>query len=317
MKKYKEFGKLSVRARLITAFLRYRKKHTKDGPINLEKMRPETDKSMTKVYGRPLRNVKISPIKLTEYPAFFYEPENIIDDGWAILYLHGGGYFMGDININKGFVSRYANNVKMKIYSFDYPLAPENPYPAAVDATVAFYKKMMGLGIDPKKIIFSGDSAGGGLSLAVCHALKKAGIPLSGMLVLFSPWVDLTLSGETITTNKDTDLMITKALIKDASAFYAGEHDRKDPCISPLFGDFAGFPPVYFMAATDELFFSECDALHDALEKSDVDVYFTMWAKAHHAFIVGMHLFPESKRIMNSIRKFIYKRANIIDDKKE
>lgn len=314
MKEFKDLGELSLKTKIIEGVLKLRKSFLKEKPIKVSKIRKY---NMKIVCGKPLESVKIKAMNLTGYEAYFYEPEILINDEWIIFYLHGGGYVSGSLEVYNGFISRFANGLKLKGYAFGYPLAPEKPYPEAVNTTVEFYEKIIANGHDPKKIIMAGDSAGGGLCLAVGLELHKKNI-LPGMFVLFSPWVDLTLSGESVYTNTEKDLTLTRPLLKHASALYAGTYPRKEPGISPMFGNFKGFPPVYLLAAKDELLYSECEILYDSLQKSGVDVYFSVWEKAQHAFIVGMNLFPEGETVLQNVENFIYKHMKVknLDTKK-
>jgi acetyl esterase/lipase len=178
-----------------------------------------------------------------------------------------------------------------------------------VNACIDFYRALVSGGHDPKKIIIGGDSAGGGLAVAMCNELVKQKIPTPKMILLFSPWVDMTMSGGTIKTNVEHDLMITNHLLENASKMYCAGTNPKNAGVSPVFAKFRDFPPTYILAATDELLCDDAVMLHDAMERDGVDVYLSLWHDAQHAFIVGMHLFPESTAVLDNIREFVTARV--------
>lgn len=310
MIEHKDLGRLSFKTKLVKAFLKFKIRTTNEKPFEINAARAMRRKNMTKVCGKVLKNVKIDEVNFTEYPAYFYTPPILANSDWVVLFLHGGAYVASDIDVYSGFACRLCVELALKVYSFDYPLAPEHPYPCGVHAVIDFYKQLLKRGQDPGKIIIMGDSAGGGLSLVAAKQMQKENLS-SGCIALFSPWVDMTMSGETIKTNVKKDLMITQKLLTTASHLYVGRHDRIDPGVSPVFADYKGFPPVYILAAADELLCSESEQLHDVMERDGVDVYFSIWAKAQHAFIVGMHMFPEGKVVMKNLKEFIYLRCKL------
>lgn len=312
MKEYNDVGKLSFKTMLVKSFLKKKlKMFNKKIVLVTPKIRHRRGKRMIKICGKPLKRVLVEQVNFTEHRAYFYIPPKLINSELTVLYLHGGAYVFSSIDIYSGFVSRFIAELGLKAYSFNYPLAPENPYPAAVDAVIEFYKEMLKQGIKPDKIIMAGDSAGAGLALAACLRLQKEGVPQPGLLALFSPWVDLTLSGETLQTNISTDLLVTHNLLYTASDLYAGKNDRTNPEISPVFGEYRNFPPVFILAAEAELLRSECEKMHDVLERDGADVCLSVWKDAEHAFIVGMHMFPESRLVMQRVKEYIYYKCGI------
>ena len=181
----------------------------------------------------------------------------------VILYLHGGGYTCGDLEYAKGFGAMLAAECGVKVFCAAYRLAPESPYPAALDDCMAAYRYLLDKGYMPHHIALCGESAGGGLCYSLCLKLKAQQLPLPGCIVTVSPWVDLTASGESYGFNADKDVSMTA----EALDFFAGCYapDRSDPGVSPLFGDLTGMPPSLTFVGGDEILLSDSQLLHEEL----------------------------------------------------
>lgn len=181
----------------------------------------------------------------------------------VILYLHGGGYTCGDLEYAKGFGSMLAVRCGVKVFCPAYRLAPEYPYPAALEDALTAYRYLLGKGYAPEKIALCGESAGGGLCYSLCLKLKELGMALPACIVSISPWMDLTLSGESFEENKEKDPSLTKEVLDFYAACYCA--DRRDPMVSPLFGDLHGMPPSLLFAAENEILKSDCVGLYEEL----------------------------------------------------
>ena len=320
MKEIKTIGRISAKTTFVKIVLHARKKFGTKPPTEINAGRAYREKNMRKICGSPMHNVAVQDITCKDRRARLYIPPEIVDEETVILYLHGGAYIGSNIDIYDGFASRFAYEIKMRVYSFDYPLAPEYPYPHALDSVVEFYKYLL-LDSGHKKIIIAGDSAGGGLALACAKRILserndssktrlgkksvKSSISVPEMLLLFSPWVDLTLSMPSLVVNKKRDLLLTFEMLQGAAGMYCGGKDASNSEISPLYCDFAGFPPAYILVADDELLFDEAVALHDNMESAGVDVYLSVWKGMQHAFVIGANLFPESKLVIQNIKDFM------------
>ena len=156
----------------------------------------------------------------------------------VILYLHGGGYVVGSINTHRAMISRIARASNARALAIDYRLAPEHPFPAAVDDTIAAYKWLLAQGYKPNKIVIAGDSAGGGLTIAALLAIRDAGLPMPACGVPISPWTDLEGTGESVRTRAARDVMVTQENLAHSAKQYYGAHDPKDPLVSPLHADY-------------------------------------------------------------------------------
>ena len=161
-----------------------------------------------------------------------------------VLYLHGGYYLAGRTETYRALTARLAKGIGADALLADYRLAPEHPYPAAVDDAYDAYVALLDAGAQPNSTAIAGDSAGGGLTLALLQRIRTEGRPMPAAAVLFSPWVDLTCSAPSLDRNDDADDLLTAAALRKAADLYAGDTDRGDPGPSPLLGDLSGLPPA-------------------------------------------------------------------------
>ena len=180
-----------------------------------------------------------------------------IDTANMILYFHGGVYVIGSAATSVPLVSDLARRAQARALTVDYRLAPEHPYPAAVDDARAAYEGLLAQGVDAGQIALAGESAGGGLAVATLLALRDAGTPLPTSAFLMSPYADLTLSGETILQNQATDLVLTPEGLRLRVPDYVGGADASNPQISPVFGDLSGLPPLLIQATSHEILLSD------------------------------------------------------------
>jgi acetyl esterase/lipase len=192
----------------------------------------------------------------------------------VILYFHGGVYVIGSATTSVPLVSDLARRTGAKAVSLDYRLAPEHPYPAAVEDAQAAYRGLLEQGIDPGQIALAGDSAGGGLAVATLLALRDAGTPLPSCAFLMSPYADLTLSGETILEKQAVDPILTPVGLRLRVFDYVAGADASDPHISPAFGDLTGLPPLLIQVGSHEVLLS--DALRLAARAAIADVPITL-----------------------------------------
>lgn len=199
----------------------------------------------------------------------------------VILHCHGGGYSTGSSLYARTLTSKLADSASMDVLCFDYRLAPENPYPAALEDAVRAWDYLMLQGYGAEDVIVTGDSAGGNLALSLVLRLKQEERLLPGGLVLMSPWTDLTSSGESFQSRAEVDPVLDSAYIDRMINAYAPGQDLKNPRISPLFGDFTDFPPVYIQVGENEILLSDSQRLYQALEDAgaavEMDVYPGMW----------------------------------------
>lgn len=198
-----------------------------------------------------------------------------------IFYCHGGGYMTGSCLYAREITTKLARQTSMQILSFDYRLAPEAPYPAAIDDSLAAWEHIASLGIPADDIIIAGDSAGGNLALALTLTLREKKLPLPKCLILFSPWTDMTASGESYQTKALLDPVLNIDYIKKASQNYLQGAAPTHPLISPLFADFTDFPPVYIQVGENEILLDDSRMLYDRLLSHNIpaalDIFPGMW----------------------------------------
>jgi epsilon-lactone hydrolase len=214
--------------------------------------------------------------------------------GQTVLHLHGGGFNVGGAHPHREFAARLSGAAGARVVLLDYPLAPEHPFPAAIDATVAAYRHLVDGGADPAKVVIGGDSAGGGLTIATLFTLREQGLPLPAAGVLLSPWVDLTLSGESMTDRADRDAFLSREALTGMAANYLAGHDVRDPLASPLFGDLSGLPPLLIQSGTEEVLIDDARRFADRAAAAGVDVTLTLYAGAPHIWLHFASFLPEA-----------------------
>ena len=202
----------------------------------------------------------------------------------VILYLHGGGYTCGDLEYAKGFGSALAYECGTKVFCAAYRLAPEHPFPAALDDAVEAYRYLLSKGYAANHISLCGESAGGGLCYSLCLRLRSLGLPLPGSIIAISPWTDLTASGDSYQINKENDPSMTEGLLD----FFAGCYtkDREDPWVSPLFGDLGAMPPSLIFVGQDEIMRSDAQLLHGKLLKTGRRSQLVIKPERWHAYLL-------------------------------
>jgi acetyl esterase/lipase len=230
-------------------------------------------------------------------------------DPGVILYLHGGAYALGSINTHREFVARLAHAAGVRGLAIDYRLAPEHPFPAALEDVTTAYDWLLAEGVAPSRIILAGDSAGGGLALATLVALRDAGKPLPGGAVCISPWTDLTLTGASIQDKAQLDFILDAGSLEMYARLYAGERDRASPLISPLFADLRDLPPLLIQVGTDEILLDDARRCAARARQAGVDVTLEVWDGMFHVFQVVPFL-PETKRAVGQIAGFVWQTFN-------
>ena len=223
---------------------------------------------------------------------------------YVILHCHGGGYSTGSSLYARTLTSKLAESTSMDVLCFDYRLAPEHPYPAATEDAMKVWDYLMLLGYGARDIILTGDSAGGNLALSLVLKLKEQGRLLPRGIVLMSPWTDLTSSGKSFEAKAEVDPVLDRDYIDRMVAAYAPDMDLKQPLISPLFGDFEGFPPVYIQAGENEILLSDSLRLHQALVDANVSVKMDTYKGMWHVF--QMSPVKVAREAMDKNAEFIY-----------
>lgn len=227
---------------------------------------------------------------------------------YVILYCHGGGYSTGSSLYGRTLTTRLASSTSMDVLSFDYRLAPENPYPAAIEDAMKAWNHLMMFGYGARDVILAGDSAGGNLALALTHQLKREGRLLPRGIVLLSPWTDMTSSGKSHETKEGVDPVLSAAYLQEAIENYLGkEYDTElltDPSVSPLFGEFEGFPPTYIQVGDQEILQSDSVLLYKKMNQAGVNVTLDVFKGMWHVF--QMSPFKTATEAMDKNAEFIF-----------
>jgi acetyl esterase/lipase len=223
---------------------------------------------------------------------------------YVILHCHGGGYSTGSCLYARTLTSKLAESTSMDVLCFDYRLAPQHPYPAATEDAMKVWNYLMLFGYGARDVILTGDSAGGNLALSLTLRLKQEGRLLPRGLVLMSPWTDLTSSGESFEGKAEVDPVLDSDYIDRMVSAYAGGQDLKQPLISPLFGEFAGFPPTYIQVGENEILLSDAVRLHQAFVDANVSVKMDVYPGMWHVF--QMSPVKAAREAMDSNAEFIY-----------
>jgi epsilon-lactone hydrolase len=227
------------------------------------------------------------------------------DNRRAVLYLHGGAYAVGSAATFREFASRLAAACGAPVLALDYRLAPEHPFPAALEDATAAWDHLLGTGLDPASVALVGDSAGGGLALATTMSLRDKGQALPGALVCFSPWTDLTASGLSVTDNAPRDPFLVAHLLASAAESYTGAADPTNPLISPLFGNFTGLPPLLIHVGTTEVLLSDSTRFAEKAIAAGVDTTLRCWEDAAHIFHLLARIVPEGRKAILESGRFV------------
>lgn len=224
------------------------------------------------------------PFSLGDMPMAWVRPERGHDRSKVILYCHGGGYTSGNLGYARVLAAKMANATGCEVLAFQYRLAPEFPYPAALEDALEAWEYLMHQGWGAKNVILAGDSAGGNLALELTLALKKSGRFLPGRLVLFSPWTDMTASGDSYTQRAALDPMLTERYIQSVRSAYAPGADYSQPEFSPLFADLSALPPTLIQVGEREILASDSEQLQKALIAAGVPCVLQSWPEMWHVF---------------------------------
>ena len=221
----------------------------------------------------------------------------------CVLYCHGGGYTSGNLGYSRVLASKLVRSTGLDTLSFEYRLAPEHPYPAALEDAFRAWDHLMYLGYGAKDVVLAGDSAGGNMALVLCLALRRAGRMLPGALLLMSPWTDMTASGASYSERAEADPILTNEYIQAVRGAYAPGADYSRPEFSPLFGDFSAFPPALIQVGTHEILYSDSERLAERMKAAGCYCRLEVWENMWHVF--QMAPAKKSAAAMESMAHFL------------
>lgn len=284
----------------LAARMRAANSSTSDGRPSLQKIRANFELQQSRL-ALP-DDLKFVEMNLGGRPGCIVEAPNARAD-YAVLYLHGGGYIMGSLNSHKELMGRLSRRLGAVVYGLDYRLAPENPWPAGLEDAFSAWNDLLELGVDPTRALVAGDSAGGGLAAAMLLRLKEDGVDMPAGAALFSPWVDLTCSGQSYETRAQADPMFSTKTMRSTSRSYCGAHEASLPLISPIFADLSGISPLLIQVGDAEILLDDARRLHDAAVNAGVNSTIQIFDDAFHVFQAFPAL-PEASEALDQVAEF-------------
>jgi acetyl esterase/lipase len=280
------------------------KKEVVDFNTSIQGFRDRCEKGAAR-FGKTPKEITLREQIIEGIKAEWHIPENT-DKSRIIMYVHGGGYVSGSCSDHRGVVSKFAKATGYSTLIYDYRLAPEHPFPAALDDSVKIYQWLLDSGYKAENIIIAGESAGGGLCLAILLALKERNITLPKAAVAISPWTDHTCSSDSYKTkNKVSPAPINSWTV--FSTYYIGNNNAANPLISPLFGDLSGLPPIFINSAVDDELFEDGEKFYQNAKLAGVDITFRAGHGMIHCYPLLAPMFDEATEAMDEICKFIRK----------
>jgi monoterpene epsilon-lactone hydrolase len=259
--------------------------------------------------GPPIaEDIAIEPLNIAGIPAHLLTAAGV-DRDRILLFLHGGGYVYGSLLSHGGMAAEISRASKCPALQLQYRLAPEHPFPAAVEDACCAYEWLLDQGFHPHKIAFVGDSAGGGLVIAALLALKANARPLPGAAVCISPWVDLEATGESYHTRQSLDPMIQRDLCDFLAGLYLNAQDPKTPTASPIHADLEGMPPLLIQVGEREVLFSEAERLAANAESCGVDVRFEEWCGMIHVWHLFYPILSAGREAIAGAGAFIFEKT--------
>ena len=225
--------------------------------------------------------------------------------GRAILYLHGGGYVIGSTATHRELARRLSVAADADVLVIDYRLAPENPFPAAVEDAVSAYRWLIGQGCEPADIAIAGDSAGGGLTVATLVSLRDQDIPLPACGVCISPWVDMEGLGESMNSRASLDPMVQREGLVGMADTYLDGADPRTPLAAPLYADLSNLPPLLIQVGTSETLYDDATRLSSRAEAAGVEACFESWEEMIHVWHLFAPMLDEGQRAIERIGEFV------------
>jgi len=305
----------SFRSRLFIFSLKHRhllqgqlkRRATVDWNTSMPELRAEIEKGAG-FFGKLPDGFTLEPVDIDGLPAEWMLPPGAAKDR-AILYFHGGGYATGSIPAHRGIVAKFVSACDTGALLFEYRLAPEHPFPAALEDAVAAYRYLLAQGVAPERIVFIGDSAGGGLVLATLLTARDQGIPLPAGAVALSPWTDVKNTGASWETNAKVDPLTWRESQAVFAKYYAGDQDAGNPLMSPLYGDLHGLPPLLIYVGGYEVMLDDSTRFAAKAQAAGVAVTLHIGEGMFHCYPACAPLFPEATQAMEEIGAFVKART--------
>jgi epsilon-lactone hydrolase len=293
---------MSLRAELLRLALRRFKPSGKHHELDLETARRRLRRLEPLVPG-PSKGTRTESLDAGGVGAVRITVPRARDDA-CVLHFHGGGYVIGTAPLYRDFTWRIGAAARASVLYFDYRLAPEHPFPAALDDAVMVYR-WLAARVDPRRIAFVGDSAGGGLMLGTLYRLRDEGLPLPAAAVAISPWTDLALTGPSLRSNAKADPMMDVTRIPAIADCYLAGADARQPYASPLYGDGSGLPPTLIQVGSDEILRDDSVRMAERLRATGCDAEIEIWPRMPHAWHLYARILPEGREAIERAGRFV------------
>jgi monoterpene epsilon-lactone hydrolase len=294
---------MSLRAEILRVAVRLFFKRGALSQPNIATIRRKLD-GIKRIIPGPSRHTRATRLQAGGVPAVRIETKKSRPDR-HILYLHGGAYAFGSPSHYRDFLWRIADAACSCVLCIDYRLAPEHPFPAALDDVAAAYRWLLAEGADPRRTAIMGDSSGGGLALAALLRLRDEGLPLPAAAVVLSPWTDLAMSGNSIRLNAEADPMLNPDHAVVFAKWYLAGSDPRHPYASPLYGDPAGLPPCLIQVGSDEVLRDDSVRMAERLRAAGCQVELQVWPRMQHVWQLYARILPEGRQAIEQIGAFL------------
>jgi acetyl esterase/lipase len=293
---------MSLRAEALRLALRFFKNRQKGRPLRIETLRRRLQLLEPLVPG-PRRGTLTEVVDADGVPAVWIQAPQTRNDV-CILHFHGGGYMIGTEPLYRDFTWRIGTAACASVLYFDYRLAPEHPFPAALDDAIKVYR-WLATRIEPRRIAVVGDSAGGGLALGTLFRLRDEGFALPGAAVAISPWTDLALTGESLASNAEADPMIDAKALAAIAGGYLSDADARNPYASPLHGEGSDLPPTLIQVGGDEVLRDDAVRMAGKLKAAGCKVQLEIWPRMPHAWHLYARILPEARQAIENAGRFV------------
>lgn len=251
------------------------------------------------------KEVEIRTLRLAGLRAEEIKPQT--ESTQLIFHIHGGAFFLGSLKTHRAFLTQIAARTQMQVLHVDYPLSPEHQHPEAIDALFDIYTTLLDQGVQSKDIILSGDSCGANLALALALRIQQEKLPQVSGLILLSPFLDLTLTSESLRYNAQHDALLSIETLETGIDYYVPKNmDKSDPTISPLFADLTGLPPVLVQVGSKEILLDDAQRFKERAEQANVEVHFKIYTGMWHNFQMFSAWFDEAQQAIADLAEFAH-----------
>lgn len=275
-----------------------------DVPIDVQRQEWEASAALAELPPQ----IAISPLAVTGLAGEWLSAPNCAHDA-ALLFLHGGGYSAGSCVTHRELAARICLAGGVRALLLNYRLAPEHPFPAAVEDATAGYRWLLKSGVAPARIVVAGDSSGGGLALATLLRAREQGLAMPAGAALISPWTDLALTGPSLQSRADADPLCSREGLQQAAALYLAGADATAPLASPLYADLRGLPPLLIHVGGDEALLSDATRLAERAQAAGVEVALEVWEEMWHVWHAWAGM-PEAQQAVGRVGAFIRRRIS-------